>query len=99
MKIGYFEEAECFSDDEMIGIASRIVRLRFAAPVLLLLELLKPFSRLSSQIFIVSMPLLLPLVGLTKLEKLQRLLSSPEAIEKLISRIEEGEYHFQKGEH
>ncbi len=76
--------------DSIIGnIAEGIVRRRLETAAVLLLEMHKPLTFITSQSLIVGSPLIAPFVGIDNLQSASRLLQDRGNIELLILRIEE----------
>jgi hypothetical protein len=68
--------------------AQEVVRRRLEVPALLVLELHRPLTFLSSQALVVFTPLLAPAFGLENLQKLSRLLEDRTNLDRLLDRIE-----------
>lgn len=70
-------------------LAMAVHKRRMETPAILFLEMHKPLAGLASQSMVVFSPFLIPFVGLDKLDDYSRLAGDRQAIEQLISRLEE----------
>ncbi len=79
------EETESLLDKAVAEIKKR----KMEMPVILALEMHKPLSYVSSQMFIALSPLIVPFVGFEFMNDYSRLASKPENVEKLLVRLEQ----------
>jgi hypothetical protein len=70
-------------------LSEAVARRGLETPVLMALEVHRPMAFLASQGLIIAGPLLAPLLGLSRIQDLSRLLREPGAVDALIARIEE----------
>ena len=70
-------------------LAAGVIRRGLAMPAILLLEMHKPLTFLTSQSLIVASPFVAPLVGLGNVQTASRMLGKRENVEMLIRRIED----------
>ena len=76
-------------NDLVDSVARRIVERRLETPAVFLLETHKPLSFVASQVVLVAMPFLGPIVGAQRMADFSRLLADRANVELLITRIEE----------
>src|SRR5438270_13090773 len=69
--------------------ASEIKRRKLEVPAILLFEMHKPLSYVSSQAAIVFSPFLVPFLGFDAVNNYSRLLSKRDSIERLLQRLED----------
>ena len=78
--------------DQLIeSCAQRVIDYRLAVPVIFFLELHKPLSTLAYTGAIVGMPILAPLFGPARYNKVEELVRDRSHIERLIAQIEQNE--------
>jgi len=70
------------------GVVTRIAKYRLQTPAVLLLEMHKPLRSLAWQATHFVSPLLAPILGVSRMEDLAWLFSSPDNLERLIAKIE-----------
>ena len=76
-------------DAAIDSIAKKVVDRRLETPAVLFLEMHRPLSFIGSQVVLVAMPLLAPLVGAQRTVDFSKLLRDRANVELLILRIEE----------
>lgn len=69
--------------------ASEIKKRKLQVPAILLFEMHKPLSYVSSQAAIVFSPFLVPFLGFDNVNNYSKLLADRNSIEKLLSKLEE----------
>jgi hypothetical protein len=69
-------------------IAAEVVRRGMVTPAVFFLELNRPLAFLAGQATHVLVPFLAPLVGIARMQEVARVLSDPQSIDQLLSRIE-----------
>ena len=72
-------------------MATQIVRRGVAVPAIIALEMHRPLAFTLSQLTITLAPLFGPLLGVQRLQTLNRLLAEPDGVEALVRRIEDKE--------
>lgn len=82
--------AEEDRDRLLDAAAAAVVERRLEVPAVLFLEMNRPLSFVASQALIVFAPLLGPLFGPERLERLTALLEDRENVDRLLDRIEAG---------
>ncbi|GAB4459969.1 MAG: hypothetical protein OHK0029_23260 [Armatimonadaceae bacterium] len=70
------------------SVAEAIRQRGLQTPALFFIEMHRPLGFLAAQGLIVLTPMLAPLLGLDRVQKLGRLLSDPEAVEELVRLLE-----------
>jgi len=70
-------------------VAKAVVDRGLQSAAVLALEMHKPLAFVAAQTMIVTTPLLAPLIGLDRMQRVGRLLQEPGAVEAVIVRIEE----------
>ena len=71
------------------SIADTVVGRGLQTPAILALEMHKPLAFVASQSLIVGTPLLGPLIGLERMQRLSRFLAQPGSVDDLVARIEQ----------
>ncbi len=88
---GWDEPLPAVERDALLGAAAdAILRRGLAVPAVFALEMNRPLSFLASQSLIGLAPLLAPVLGIERMQRLARLLAEPGSVAELIRRLEEG---------
>jgi hypothetical protein len=76
-------------------LAAAVVQRRLETPAVFFLELNRPLAFLAGQAAHVLTPFFAPLVGISKMREVSRLLDNPRSIDRLLERIEhlQGQAH------
>lgn len=83
--LNYNEEA---LDELLADLASQVEKRGMRVPAIFFLEMYKPLTGILHAATILSVPILLPIFGAAKLSAAQKLLASPEHVERLIQNLE-----------
>ena len=76
--------------------AQFVARRGLQTPAILALEMHKPLGNIAGHGLVLVAPLLGPLLGIDRMQKLARVLMEPDAIEELIRKIEETDIMTEK---